>query len=157
MIFKFEVICGFSKKWGFTLNNCAEPLEHVHTCSILYIIRGVIARKCERARTARARYFKANLTLLLLSICLQDFIHFRKSLHVSLWFPWNVVNICCLKILTLKTLISELLNHIYIMNYEIWLILLKISRVGLIWRSKETKIDLINIHIQGRMWCVSFL
>ena len=35
MIFQFEVICGFSKKWGFTLNNCVEPLEHVRTFDIL--------------------------------------------------------------------------------------------------------------------------
>ena len=38
MIFQFEVICGFSKKRGFTLNHCVEPLEHVRTCSILYTV-----------------------------------------------------------------------------------------------------------------------
>ena len=61
------------------------------------------------------------------------FYSLQKTLHVSFWFSWDVVNICCLKILTLKTLISELLNHIYIINYKIWSILLQISRVGLIW------------------------
>ena len=38
VIIQFEDICGFSKEWGFTPNNFVEPLEHVRTVDILYII-----------------------------------------------------------------------------------------------------------------------